>query len=479
MDISTVAAVTQELTERLRGGIFARIFQLSKFSFAIDLQLDDSLYLYINAEAAEPRTYLVKRRQRDLERNSGTPGQFALLMLRRLSGANVSSIEKLSNERIIRIGFANAGEVTRDKSYDLMIQLTGRSANIFLLDDEGFIVDSVRENHGDGQEIGSKFAPPERPLLLDQGTTAERYEGSISAKLDEYYSEQKAEREFNSLAISAKTKLSGELTKRKKLIRNLEQDLARHGDAEKWKRFGDLLLANIKTAKRAEGTITVVDYFDESLAEVMIEADDNDEIAETAEKYFKRYTKSRNAATEIETRLKKVNKEIERLTADSAKLKNAIESRDIDRISEFAGNNKATIERKGSKKKPEAPREYREFVSSDGFEILVGKKAKDNDLLTFRIARSLDTWMHAADYPGSHVVIRNPNRREIPQRTLLEAAKLAAFYSQGKTQTKAAVHYTQKKFVNKPKGAAPGLVGLASFKTLLVEPTFPDLPEKK
>ncbi len=108
----------------------------------------------------------------------------------------------------------------------------------------------------------------------------------------------------------------------------------------------------------------------------------------------------------------------------------------------------------------------------------MGKKAKDNDVLTFKTARSLDTWMHAADYPGSHVVIRNPDRKEVPQRTLLEAAQLAAFYSQGKSQVKAAVHYTQKKFVNKPKGAAPGLVSLASFKTILVKPEFPDVEKK-
>jgi len=90
--------------------------------------------------------------------------------------------------------------------------------------------------------------------------------------------------------------------------------------------------------------------------------------------------------------------------------------------------------------------------------------------LTFRTAKSLDLWMHAADYPGSHVVVRNPNRKEIPQKTLLESAQIAAFYSQAKSQAKVAVHYTQKKFVNKPKGAATGLVSLASFKTILVEP---------
>src|SRR4029453_7742070 len=112
----------------------------------------------------------------------------------------------------------------------------------------------------------------------------------------------------------------------------------------------------------------------------------------------------------------------------------------------------------------------RRFVSSDGLEILVGKKAPDNDYLTFRIARSLDLWLHAADYPGSHVVIRRAGRKEVPHTTLIEAAELAAFYSDARGQSKAAVRYTEKKFVNKPKRSAPGLVSLASFRTIMAEP---------
>ena len=115
----------------------------------------------------------------------------------------------------------------------------------------------------------------------------------------------------------------------------------------------------------------------------------------------------------------------------------------------------------------------RQFRSTDGFDILVGKRATDNDHLTFRVAGPNDLWLHAADYPGSHVVVRNPNRKEIPQRTLLEAAQLAAFYSSGKSQPKAAVNYTQRKYVHKPRRSAPGLVNLASFKTVLVEPKVP------
>jgi len=116
----------------------------------------------------------------------------------------------------------------------------------------------------------------------------------------------------------------------------------------------------------------------------------------------------------------------------------------------------------------------RRFLSGDGYEIFVGKRSKDNDTLTFRIARSLDTWMHAADYPGSHVVIRNPDRKDIPHSTLVDAARIAAFYSKARGEAKAAVHYTLRKFVHKPKGAKHGLVSLAEFKTIMVEPGIPE-----
>ncbi|HEY7912395.1 MAG TPA: NFACT RNA binding domain-containing protein, partial [Blastocatellia bacterium] len=112
----------------------------------------------------------------------------------------------------------------------------------------------------------------------------------------------------------------------------------------------------------------------------------------------------------------------------------------------------------------------RRFLSSDGYEIVVGRNDRENDHITFKLARPADLWLHAADYPGSHVVVRNPARGEIPMRTILEAAEVAAFYSQAKSESKAAVHYTQRKFISKPPRAKPGLVRLSSFKSVLVEP---------
>ena len=99
----------------------------------------------------------------------------------------------------------------------------------------------------------------------------------------------------------------------------------------------------------------------------------------------------------------------------------------------------------------------RRFKSTDGYEIVVGRNDRDNDALTFRVAKPNDIWLHAADYPGSHAIIRNPTREAPPHRTITEAAELAAFYSQAKREGKAAVHYAQKKFVSKPPRSKPGL----------------------
>jgi len=112
----------------------------------------------------------------------------------------------------------------------------------------------------------------------------------------------------------------------------------------------------------------------------------------------------------------------------------------------------------------------RRYVSSDGYEILVGRTSRDNDHLTFKVARPNDLWLHAADYGGSHVVVRNSTRKDVPHRTIIEAAQLAAQFSQARKDPKVDVHYTQRKFVSKPRGSAPGLVRMTRFKNITVAP---------
>lgn len=275
---------------------------------------------------------------------------------------------------------------------------------------------------------------------------------------------------FEQLASTIRRKAVADIKKHRKLIDNLNADLDKHGDADRWKRYGDLLLANVQTAIREGNAIFVTDYFEDATPVVEIEGEANLQLSEIAEAYFRRYVKSRNAHRVVAERMAAAETNLAVATAKLALIDDAIESGNEEYLTSLVAPPRKPIAVTRRKKQDTEFKGARRFISTDGFEILVGKKATDNDFLTFRVARSLDTWMHAADYPGSHVVIRNANRKDIPNRTLLEAAQLAAFYSNGRSQTKAAVHYTLKKFVNKPKRSAPGLVSLASFKTILVEP---------
>ncbi len=114
---------------------------------------------------------------------------------------------------------------------------------------------------------------------------------------------------------------------------------------------------------------------------------------------------------------------------------------------------------------------YKTFISSDGFEILVGNTAADNDYLTFKIARQSDFWLHVAPTPGSHVIVRNPdNLSKLPKTTLEEAAALAAWYSKSRNGGRVAVNYTLRKNVSKRRGAPTGQVTIKNHKTVKAVP---------
>ena len=119
----------------------------------------------------------------------------------------------------------------------------------------------------------------------------------------------------------------------------------------------------------------------------------------------------------------------------------------------------------------------RRFTSPDGFTVLVGRSAQDNDLLSIRLASPRDFWFHVAGQPGSHVVVRNPdNLDRLPRETEQFAAALAAGYSKLKEGGRVAVHAARCAEVSKPRGLAPGEVHLRRFKSLTVTPSRGDDP---
>jgi predicted ribosome quality control (RQC) complex YloA/Tae2 family protein len=196
-------------------------------------------------------------------------------------------------------------------------------------------------------------------------------------------------------------------------------------------------------------------------------------LQEAASDYFARYQKARRALEAIATREKDVSRNLDPLKRLLLQLEREPTRSCTDEVRKAADQllgRPARALRESRKRDHKSETFGRRFRSSDGYEIVVGRNDNENDALTFRVARPHDLWLHAGDYPGSHAVVRNPTREPVPHRTITEAAELAAFYSQARREGKAAVHYTQKKFVSKPPRSKPGLVRLSSFKTILVEP---------
>lgn len=483
MNNQLIREIVAEIAPELVGRAWGKVWQLGRARLAVDFRRREGRYLFLSVEPQQPRLYLLETPVRALEKESLAPANFALALRKHLGGARLLSVTKDAQDRIVRFAFAGYDAVGETRDWTLVAQLTGRAANLLLLDVAGRVVDTLREPRGTGQEIGELYAPPphsggERqmieplPLRRDQFPT-------LSAALQDYFAQRESAHAFTARAAALAARLRQAVDKRRKLERNLEQDLIAHGDAAAHKRVGALLLANLANAERTGSRVRLIDYFAEDAPVIEFEIDEQATLQEAAARRFARYAKAKRAAQEIAGRLATLRREIAEIETQRAELEGIIERQDEAALEDFAarleprkksalpGAKRGRAQTKIAEQVPGA----RRYRSSDGYEILVGRGAKDNDQLTFRVARPHETWLHAADYPGSHVIIRNHARTsDIPHRTIIEAAQLAAHFSQAKRDTKVAVNYTQRKFIQKPKGAAPGLVRMSSFRTLLVEP---------
>ena len=479
MHKETLKEIVNELVELLPGRFLGRIFQLSPFSLAIDFGLKEEGFLFISIEPAAPRLYLIKRTSRELEKASIPFLSFAQSLRSVLGGGAVQSLGKDEDERVVRFSFLVENDLGDPLVHSLIAQLTGRSANLFLVDSENRIKQAWRNPHGEGQQVGELYKPPlsqaktasanalktdSKTLLTREGAT------SFSAAADKYYSDLADGHEFDSLAGNLVASLRKEIARRKKLQANLGKDLAGHGDPDEHKRVGDLLLANIASARRVGNRVSLTDYYAEGAPVIEIEVGENLTLPEAASASFSRYTKAKRAVEEISARLVQLENELEKLGTKLVKLEKAITTRDVAALTEFEGKKASPAAVSKKQKASLTLPGMRRYQSSDGYEVLVGRTARDNDQLTFRVARPNDLWLHAGDYPGSHVIVRNSSRSDIPHRTIIEAAQLAAKFSQARKDSKVDIHYTRRKYLTKPKGSAPGLVHMSNFKTITVEP---------
>lgn len=283
----------------------------------------------------------------------------------------------------------------------------------------------------------------------------------------EDYFNLKAERDIVKQKTSDLSKLlQNERHKNKKKIEYLLKDLENTKEAGKFKLYGELITANLHQIQQGQKEAEVINYYDEEQKKIIIPLDPLKTASKNAQMYFKKYNKLKSGISYIQQQLTKTREEINYLDSVLAVLENA-SLNDIEEIREELVEEGYLKEKKKHVQKKKDKPKIEQFLSSEGHTIYVGKNNKQNEYLVQKIASANDTWLHTKDIPGSHVVIK---AKDFSDKTLFEAAMLAAYFSKAKHSSQVPVDYTLVKHVKKPSGAKPGFVIYENQKTVFVTP---------
>ena len=250
----------------------------------------------------------------------------------------------------------------------------------------------------------------------------------------------------------------------------LSEDLISAQDSEYLRLYGEILTANLHAVKPGISKVKLVNYYDGS--EIEIPLDTRFSASKNAQIYFKKYGKSKTAIKEKTSQLKETQADIDYLDSVLSFLDEPENSDDIEavRAELVEGGYLRPRKLKGKvlKFKP-SPHRYK---SPSGFDILVGRNNKENDLLTLKTASKSDIWLHTKDIPGSHVILKT-NGENAAADDIYCAAAIAAWHSKAKSSANVAVDYVPVRYVKKPSGAKPGMVIFTNNHTVYIDPALP------
>ena len=230
-------------------------------------------------------------------------------------------------------------------------------------------------------------------------------------------------------------------------------------DADKkdiYRVYGDLLNTYGYSLKGGESSFTTENFYDDN-KEITIPLDKNKSAKENAKKYYDKYAKLSRTTKALSEEILKTKNDIEHLQSIQTALEVSSDDESLSQIRQELVDFGYIKKHSSAKKQKIASHPYH-YISSDGYDIYVGKNNYQNEELTFKVATGNDWWFHAKGIPGSHVILKSNNEEELPDRVYEEAAALAAFYSKAKDSEKVEVDYIQKKNIKKVAGAAPGFV---------------------
>lgn len=338
------------------------------------------------------------------------------------------------------------------------------------------MVDDIRDGHFEPNIIYKGKEPVEFacfPLSQYQDYRAVSYP-SIFPVLETYYAEKNIVTKMRQKTVDLRKIVQNALERNVKKYQLQQKQLKDTEKKEKYRVWGELLNTYGYEVEPGAKSMEALNYYTNEM--IQIPLDETMTPQENAKKYFDKYSKLKRTKEALDTLLQETGDEIKHLESIAASLDIASSEEDLVQIKEEMMEY-GYVKRKntGGKKVKVTSRPYH-YISSDGYDIYVGKNNFQNDELSFKFASGNDWWFHAKGQPGSHVIVKSKNE-ELPDRTFEEAGKLAAYYSKGRQAPKVEIDYTQKKNLRKPTGGKPGFVVYYTNYSLLIEPDITGLQQ--
>ena len=303
---------------------------------------------------------------------------------------------------------------------------------------------------------------------LSRRTDSQRPYKTLSEALEVYFGTRDARDRLNQKSASMVRMLKGQMDRCQRKLALQEEELSSAERMEEYRRMGEVINANLYQLKKGMTEAVLPDWNDPDGGTITVPMDIRLTPSQNAQKYFKKYQKARSAREVAAQQRDKTLEEMDYLEGMLLDVDKCVGESELEEIRQElvrTGYMKKTANRRQQRQLP-GSKPYR-YQSDDGIEILVGKNAAQNDRITLG-AKPEETWLHAKDMPGSHVIICREG--EIPLTTMKQAALLAAWYSKGQRSSLVPVDYTLRKYVKKPSGAAPGKVIYTHQKTAYMTP---------
>ncbi len=401
-----------------------------------------------------------------------------------LRQAKLERIKIHTEDRIFILDFVKVDIYNQVNHFQLIVELISHGQNIILVrkdKDKLLILDCLKKisfaENNDRQILpGGEYLFPKAlyqiqdnpivyPLSFDaKGKVVEATEGGfkeLNALFESLYYDYILLNKLEKQKKIQIAKYKKDIDKKSLKISKQNEELAQAVDEQKWFTYAELLKANYNMLNSGMENIEVTDYFSENFPLIQIPMLKEKGAKENIEFYYKKYRKAKTGKEKIKEQIEITNAEIESLESEIVS---------VELLDNYWEYKELFTKSKDQKNKNHKADKFKKISINADWEIYLGRTSTENDNLTCRVAGKNDWWFHTRVFRGTHVILRNIHKKNIPDQLITVCCSLAAYFSKAKSSSNVPVDYTQIKYVRKPKSSPPGYVIYTNQKTIFSEP---------